>query len=111
MHFWRHGMKNEYGAELDSNGYARSVIADRKSCYICRVVGELARHEVFHGPFRRKSKAYGLWINLCPECHYRLHNSDGRVDLYLKKVGQRAAMETYHWTTADFISRFGKNYI
>lgn len=106
-------MKNEYGITLDRNGYAPSVIDvyDDHKCFKCWKSGDLARHEVFHGGNRTKSKALGLWVRLCPACHERLHQKDGELDAELKREGQIAAMRYYCWTIDDFRERFGKNYI
>ena len=63
-------MVNEYGAKLDRNGYAPSIIQDEadESCFICYANGyydPLNRHEAFGGSFRDKSKRLGLWVSLC----------------------------------------------
>lgn len=107
-------MENEYGVELDQNGYAPSLLNRHieYSCQIClKSNAPLQRHEVFHGAYRTKSKNYGLWMNVCNSCHYRIHNSDGRLDIYLKQEAQKVAMKHYDWSTADFRRRFGKNYV
>lgn len=62
-------MVNEYGAKLDRNGYAPSIIQDEadESCFVCYANGyydPLNRHEAFGGPFRDKSKRLGLWVSL-----------------------------------------------
>ena len=59
---------NEYGERLDSNGYAPSILSQSPTCLICGRY-RTARHEVFFGPYRDKSKRLGLWANLCPWCH------------------------------------------
>lgn len=105
-------MKNEYGAALEGNGYAPSLLAVGEGCVICgRSGGKVDRHEIFHGAYRAKSKRLGLWCLLCHDCHMRLHQRDAAADLYLKQAGQLAAMEVYGWTTGEFISQFGKNYL
>lgn len=102
---------NEYGVRLDKNGYAPSIFPTG-FCYEClRTDAGLIRHEVFHGPFRNKSKKYGLWVNLCPYCHNRVHNSDGQLDLKLKRHGEYQAIKYYGWEKEEFIWRFGKNYL
>lgn len=59
-------MLNEYGETLDRNGYAPSIVQDIDGCYFCaRQDGKLDRHEIFHGAYRQKSKALGLWVTLC----------------------------------------------
>lgn len=74
----------------------------------------LHRHEVFFGSNRQKSIKYGLVVFLTPEMHNMSHfgvhfNHD--FDLFLKKIGQKAAMEYYGWNTEQFIQIFGKNYL
>ena len=106
-------MKNELGVTLDRNGYAPSIIPfhDVTWCYLCdRHVIQCARHEVFHGAYRSKSKRLGLWVYLCPDCHRLLHNK-GTGDRQLKQAAQKAAMVEYAWTVKDFMYLFGKNYI
>ena len=105
-------MTNEYGVQLDSNGYAPSVIQfyDSGRCFMCGKRGDLARHEVFHGSNRTKSKALGCWVYLCPKCHTELHGKDGSMDWELKTIGQRYAMTYYDWTPEEFRERFGRTY-
>ena len=105
-------MLNEYGAKLDRNGYAPSILmGNSEFCSLCyRTDRPLQRHEVFGGPFRQKSKKYGLWLSICDECHRNVHKN-GDVDRRLKKEAQRHAMLVYGWTEADFIRKFGKNYV
>lgn len=101
-------MKNEYGINLDSNGYAPSILSHEKACFICQS-NVTVRHEIFHASLRQKSKAYGLWINVCPIHHQQIHeNAD--LDRAFKKVAQTNAMKHYGWTTEEFIQRFYKNY-
>lgn len=108
-------MTNEYGAELDRNGYAPSIIINpmlpEGACLVCGRTGyPLQRHEIFHGPYRKKSKKYGLWCSICWPCHAEVHQ-DAELDRILKRTAQRAAMLTYHWDKREFIKRFGKNYL
>lgn len=49
---------NEYGVKLDSNGYAPSILNQQPTCLICGRY-HTARHEVFYGPYRDKSKRLG----------------------------------------------------
>lgn len=105
-------MTNEYGASLDRNGYAPSIMPSLEGCFWCgRTDGKLDRHEVFHGAYRKKSKALGLWVNLCHECHMALHHADATLDTAIKQKGQCVAMEHYGWDKAEFRRRFGKNYL
>ena len=72
-------MKNEFGVALDSNGYAPSIMPNKKDmfghpqCYCCLNGHALVRHEVLYGQNRTKSKALGLWILVCPDCHRWIH--------------------------------------
>ena len=75
------------------------------------------RHEIFFGTAnRKKSIKYGLVVFIMPEDHnmsvYGVHNRKGHeFDMYLKKLGQKRAIEEYAWTTSEFIDIFGKNYL
>ena len=104
-------MVNEFNEQLDRNGYAQSIMQFEDHCFICYRNGPKARHEVFHGPLRKKAKRLGLWVNLCPLCHYEVHNGDGKLDLILKRNGQSAAMSRYNWSVDEFRWNFGKNYL
>ena len=104
--------KNEFGVQLDRNGYAPSIISNKLVCHRCeRTNGKLDRHEVFHGPYREKSKNLGCWIYLCHECHMDLHNTDSEYDYRLKAEAEEYALDYYGWSVAEFRRRFGKNYI
>ena len=110
---------NEYGAELDRNGYAPIVQEDAdECCAVCYANGSkdpLNRHEIFGGAYRRKSKRLGLWVSLCHDrCHQNGPNSvhqNAEANRALKVRGQRAAMEKYGWSKEDFIREFGKSYL
>ena len=107
-------MRNEYGVTLDKNGYAPSVVdyygTTIERCFLCDWTQDLVRREVFGASNRKKSKAYGLWVYLCPRCHMNLHDNpdDGR---WLKKVAQAQAMAWYKWDIDEWRERFGKNYL
>ena len=100
--------KNEYGEKLDSNGYAPSILSKSPTCLICGRY-RTARHEVFFGPYRDKSKRLGLWANLCPWCHQNgvtAVHTNREADLRLKKWAQKKAMEYYGWPEARFIHAY-----
>lgn len=74
----------------------------------------LHRHEVFFGSNRQKSIKYGLVVFLTPEMHNMSNNGvhfNHEFDLYLKQIGQKAAMEHYDWNIDKFREIFGKNYL
>ena len=58
-----------------SNGYNPSILATTQGvCYLCHKYRETARHEIYGGSGTRAlSKRYGLWVNICPECHAEVH--------------------------------------
>lgn len=108
-------MKNEYGAELDRNGYAPSIVYEGGYCFCCMMDesafgANLVRHEAFGGPNRQKSKRLGLWVNLCPRCHSEIHG-DARKANALRQIMQADAMHQYKWSKEDFIREIGKNYL
>lgn len=110
---------NEFGAKLDRNGYAPSIIGghDAHTCWRCGRNGyrdHLDRHEVFGGGLREKSKKYGLWVHLCHERCHQGQNGVHRVPLFaaeLKACAQEAAMRVYGWDIEGFRRRFRNNYI
>ena len=81
--------------KLDRNGYSQNSILPTENCFICGKGGDLARHEVFPGRGNRAiSKAEGLWTNLCPECHARVHQC-GEDDEELKRTFYQAYIKKY----------------
>lgn len=97
---------------MQDNGYAPSIVHKRQNhCYLCGKGGDLARHEPLDGIGRRKkSKALGLWVCLCPECH-ELSHKERRVQDILRAECEEAAIREFDWTTQDFINEFGRNYL
>jgi hypothetical protein len=107
----RRPTRNEYGIKLDKNGYAPTLFpCEDDICYRCRSTGLTVRHEIYGGALRSKSKQFGLWINVCPQCHAAIHKSGEKQDYY-HRLGQYRAMAYYHWTVSDFRRRFYKNYL
>lgn len=106
---------NEFGAPLDKNGYAPSILTtEQDKCYLCENCTHTERHEIFGGANRTKSKALGLWVNLCPACHrtgkYSAH-LNAWVAKRLKLQAQLEAEDAYGWNQDEFRKRFGKNYV
>lgn len=72
------------------------------------------RHEVFYGSYRQTSIKYGLVVFLTPEMHDMSNKGvhfNTEFNLYLRRIGQKAAMKHYGWTKEQFIKIFGKNYL
>ena len=84
-------------------------------CFICGRFGGLHTHHIFYGAGLRKvSDKFGLTVRLCPYCHlYSDHavHKNRKTDLWLKRLGQEAYMETYHKNADEFRSHFRKNYL
>ena len=96
--------------KLDRNGYRSSLFnTEEDVCYLCTSEVQTARHEVLHGPNRQLSKRYGLWLNLCPNCHELVHKEDNGKYLYLKEDAQRLFEEEY--PDKNFLQIFGRNYL
>ena len=105
-------MVNQFGQKIGANGYVPSIVGEDLKCYLCgRTDRRIHRHEVYHGAFREKSKNLGLWVNLCEDCHDRLHHKDASLDRRLKEEMQEKAMKAFDWEVADFRREFGKSYI
>lgn len=105
-------MKNEYGEALDRNGYSATLWPDMDGCGLCGWQDRpLQRHEVFHGPYREKSKRYGCWVTICDVCHSGIHQGGkAESEKRLKYIMQRRAMKHYGWTEEQFRAVFGKSY-
>lgn len=92
-----------------------SIININKNCYICKNVHNLELHHIFFGSNRKKSDKDGLVVYLCYE-HHRgtngVHGKNGKaLNLYLKKIAERAWLEYYDKTKEDFRKRYGRNYL
>ena len=97
-----------------------SIMVDNLS--VCCVCGQTPTHihEVFGGPFRAKSKQYGLCVGLCGP-HHNLSNAgvhyNKDLDLKFKQQAERMWIKTYcpddsfDEGVQKFIREFGKNYV
>lgn len=89
-----------------------------RECFLCRRNGvgdRLERHHIFGGANRDLSEKYGLVVWLCGErCHrngeYSVHQN-GEVMRYVRKYGQKKAMEENNWSVEDFRKIFGYSYL
>lgn len=97
------------GRPYDRNDYGPPLIPWENGCFVCGRNGPLQRHEIFHGPYRLKSKQYGCWTTLCKGCHDKVHR-DALLDRKLKVIFQHRAMKTYGWDMDQWRQVFGKNY-
>lgn len=94
---------------MDRNGYNPSIFdTEPGECWLCRNEGQTVRHEVFGGnPNRRLSKYHGLWIDICPSCHNKVHASPKEYE-WLKEAAQ--ALYEYNHTRQEWVSIIGRNY-
>lgn len=94
---------------------SKSILQDKKECYITKSTYNLHKHHVFEGTANRKlSEEDGLWLYLRADYHnmsdYGVHFNK-ELDTKLKKMAQKAWQEYYGKTKEDFIKRYGKNYL
>lgn len=94
----------------------QSIIQPEKYCYICGSRMNLELHHVLFGSANRKlADEDGLTVWLCPLCHrgtYGVHGREGHgLDLDLKKIAEAKWLRMTGKTKADWIKRYGKNYL
>lgn len=94
---------------------AESILQKEKECLICRTTRDLHCHHVFEGwGVRQISEKYGLKVWLCARHHNMSDESvhfNQMLNLKVKRWAQKKAMKHYGWTTQDFISVVGRNYL
>lgn len=99
---------------MDRNGYNPSIMQqDLTRCYLCgRSCEKLDRHEPFNGPYRQKSKKWGMWVMLCHwTCHENGVHAHPMEANRLRAEAQQRAMDYYNITTDEFIKEFGKSFL
>src|SRR5574344_1240180 len=91
---------------------SKSILQNRKECYITHSTTGLHQHHVFGGANRNISEKMGFWVWL----RYNLHNmsndgvhEDFRLNLDLKQKCQKEFEKTH--TRSEFMSLIGKNYL
>ena len=93
---------------------AKSILQDKKVCYICGTSQNLQLHHIFYGTAnRRLSDEDGCVVWLCNKHHTGdegIHG-DTKENLKLKQKCERAWLEKYNKTIEDFIARYGRNYL
>ena len=92
-----------------------SILQDEKKCLVCETTQNIHTHEIFFGTAnRKKSIEYGLCAYLCGR-HHNMSNSgihfNRTLDLKIKQMAQKKAMEYYDWTIDDFRKVFGKSWL
>jgi len=92
----------------------KSIIQNKKQCFICSRKYCLHDHHIYFGTARRKiSEKNGFKVWLCYQHHegtFGVHGSKGHeTDLYLKKVCQ-LEYEKKH-SREEFVKLIGRNYL
>lgn len=93
---------------------AKSIIDTELKCYICGKRQGLEMHHIFGAFNRSRADRDGLKVYLCHECHNEPPNGvhhNRKNNLRLKQIGQKAWMEHYGKSEADFIKEYGKSYL
>ena len=90
----------------------KSIMQNKKQCYICGRQFGLERHHILSGTANRKlSEKYGLWVYLCHSCHTGNGGAQYEKELNqrLKQEAQKA-FEKQH-SHEEWMSVFMKNYL
>jgi Zn-finger protein len=98
---------------MDRNKYNKSILnTEQGRCFVCGLSTETCRHEIFFGKGNRAiSKKLGFWVNICPECHRKIHG-DREMDLMLKKLAEMKYLETHDMSEfMDTKTGIGRNYL
>lgn len=93
---------------------SKSIMQDRKHCYVTGRTDGLHKHHVFGGPNRRLAEEDGLYIWLRWDRHienspYDTPHNNKSVDLFYKREGQRAYEKTHN--REEFMQRYGRNWL
>lgn len=90
------------------------LIDDLDTCLVCGTTIGLHIHHVFGASNRKKSTKYRLVVPLCGR-HHNMSNQgihfNRTLDLKIKQMAQKKAMEYYNWTIEDFRGVFGKSWL
>jgi len=90
----------------------KSVIQDKKECFVCKNTIGLECHHIFMGYNRKHADEDGLTVWLCHQHHNE--PPDGvHFNRELRDELQRIAQRVYEidHTRSEFMERYGKNYL
>ena len=90
----------------------KSILQDKKECFVTGVTEGLHKHHVMNGPLRSKSEKFGLYIYLTPAYHNMSNKGihfDQEFDLRVKRYAQRKFEELYSHEL--WMKEFHKNYL
>lgn len=93
---------------------SKSIMQDRRECYLTSFTERLAKHHVYGGGRRQLSEKLGCWVYLRADWHnmadYGVHGKNGHeLDLRLKRECQQRFEELYGHE--KFMEVFKKNYL
>lgn len=88
----------------------KSIMQDKRECYISGFSTNLARHHIYGGGRRQLSDIWGCWVWLRADWHnmadYGVHGKDGHaLDMRLKRECQKRFEELYAMTLSWRYSR------
>lgn len=91
----------------------KSVLQDKKECFVCKTTCNLHDHHIFFSANRPISEKYGYKVWLCANHHNMSDEGvhfNRTLDLKLKRLAQM------HWIThgrktEEFIKEFGKSWL
>ena len=96
-----------YGKEM------KSVLQDKKECYVCHKQTNLHLHHIYFGKNRKVSDKNGFTCYLCYDHHegtYGVHGMNGHeLDMKLKRDCQLKFEKTK--SREEFITLIGRNYL
>lgn len=90
----------------------KSIMQDKKECYITGREYGLHKHHIYGGANRRISERHGFYIYLIPELHNMSNNGihfDKKFDLQIKRECQRVYEKTH--SRREFIELIGRSYL
>ena len=92
----------------------KSILQDKKECYICGLYAPIEEHHIYFGPNRKISEQNGFKVWLCQNHHRGTVGVHGKLghslDIRLKQECERRYIKQGH-TKEEFIRLIGKNYI
>ena len=93
----------------------KSIISEKRECYVCKTTDNLHLHHIMFGKNRKKADKDGLTVYLCYEHHEGtngVHGKNGHdLDIKLKRIAEKRWIEYYDKDIEDFIKEYGKNFI
>ena len=83
----------------------------REKKHVCKVCGRSGLteiHHIFNGPYREKSEKNDFVMEVCPECHRRIHDSADLMKKY--KVLTQRYFELTH-THEEWMALMGRSWL